>query len=106
MNLKRAIQFKDDQYELVTNNASAVFSLEESESYYLVSIDIPIISATGTKILTKKNEILIEGNENNIAKEKKTFFRCHSQSGGMKAAYQDGMLWLLLPKIQALPKGA
>ena len=87
----------------------ALFSLEESESHYLVALDIPTIPAEETEILSRKNELVVEGiSARDQLRAKQIFFRCRPKGKGIKASYKDGILWLLLPKsgLSTLPQPA
>lgn len=73
-------------------NPKALFSLEESKSFYRIAVDMPGLSDK-TEIVTQNNELLVSGGE-------QTFFRCRTKDKKIKASYQNGVLWLLLPKLQ------
>lgn len=80
----------------LTNIQAPLFSLEESDSYYMVALDLPSLPSEA-EIFTDKRELVVEGKENQL------FFRCRPQGQAIRASYQDGRLWLLLPKMVAFP---
>ncbi len=75
----------------------AMFSLDESTSHYLVAVDIPTIPAAATQILSTKEGLVIESLAND-QHTKQTIFRWQPKGKGIKATYENGVLWLLLPK--------
>ena len=77
----------------------AMFSLAESDSHYLVAVDIPTIPAQGTEILTSKGQLTVEGQSEN-SHERQTIFRMMPQGKGIKTVYVNGILYLLLPKTK------
>ena len=77
----------------------AMFSLAESDSHYLVAVDLPTIPTLGTEILSSKGEITVEGKSEN-SQEKQTIFKMFPQGKGIKTVYMNGVLYLLLPKIK------
>lgn len=105
MNSEKSLRVKTNAIASSENAPpSAMFSLEESMSHYLVSIDIPTIPAAETEILCKRNELIVEGKGvESPTDQKQTYFRCRSNGRGIRASYQDGVLWLLLPKIVNAP---
>jgi hypothetical protein len=76
-----------------------MFSLEESDSYYLVAVDIPNIPSLSTEILTSKGELTIEG-QSTESNEPQTVLRLLPKGKNIKTIYKDGVLWLLLPKFK------
>lgn len=76
---------------LDNENPKALFSLEESKSFYWIAVDMPGLSDK-TEIVAQNNELLVRGEQ--------TFFRCRTKDKKIKASYQNGVLWLLLPKLQ------
>ena len=77
----------------------AMFSLAESDSHYLVAVDIPTIPMHGTEILTSKGQLTVEGQSEN-SHERQTILRMFPQGKGIKTVYMNGILYLLLPKIK------
>ncbi|MDZ4662748.1 MAG: Hsp20/alpha crystallin family protein [Pseudomonadota bacterium] len=84
--------------KLSKQNNSAMFSLNESASHYLVAVDIPTIPTKSTQILTTKEGLVIEGFREG-SESKQTVFRWQPQGKGVKATNENGVLWLLLPKL-------
>jgi len=76
-----------------------MFSLAESETYYLVAVDIPTIPTLHTEISTTQGELTVEG-QSETSNERQTIFRMFPQGKSIKTAYMDGILYLLLPKIE------
>lgn len=72
-------------------NPKALFSLEESKSFYWIAVDLPALSQK-TEIIAQKNELVVKGEQ--------TFFRCRAQDKKIKTSYQNGVLWLMLPKTE------
>ena len=87
---------------------SSLFLLQESPLYYLVSINLPILKAVDTEILSKQNEsgnnysseLLVKGKsaDSPIGAKKEIYFHCLTKSGGMHAICRNGVLWVLLAK--------
>lgn len=80
---------------------SAMFSLSESEHHYWIAVDIPTLPTCETEILRTRDELIVEGLMRG-SEEKQTVFRCLPNGRGLKAAYKEGVLWILLPKVMAL----
>jgi HSP20 family molecular chaperone IbpA len=78
---------------------AAMFSLAESDSHYLVAVDIPTIPTTGAEILTSRGQLTVEG-QSEDSHERQTIFRMFPQGKGIKTVYLSGVLYLLLPKIK------
>ncbi len=76
---------------LDNENPKALFSLDESKSFYWIAVDLPAFSDK-TEIVAQRNELVVKGEQ--------TFFRCRTQNKKIKASYQNGVLWLLLPKTE------
>lgn len=77
-----------------------LFSIEEVDSHYLLAVDVPSIPAADTEIYSKRNVLIVEGESLEDQSMKQIFFQCRAQGKGIKAQYQNGVLWLLLPKEQ------
>lgn len=92
-------QYQPIADQLIRQIDPAMFSLAESESHYLVVVDIPTIPAQATKILTSKGQLTVEGQSEN-SNERQTIFRMFPQGKGIKTVYLNGILYLLLPKIK------
>ncbi len=76
-----------------------MFSLAESDSHYLVAVDIPTIPALETEILASNGQLTVEGQSENSL-ERQTIFRMMPQGKGIKTVYMNGILYLLLPKTK------
>ena len=76
---------------------SATFSLTESDSYYIMAVDIPSIQSQGTEIITRKNQLCLE-TKTGPSSAKQTLFKLNSNGRGIKSVYKNGIMWLLLPK--------
>lgn len=79
-----------------------VFSLTESDAYYLAVVDIPKIPTSNAETLTVKNQLILEISSGTL-RNKKTIFKLLPLSQEIKTTYKDGMLWLLLPKTKLEP---
>ncbi len=77
----------------------AMFSLEESDSYYLVAVDIPSIPAQGSEIFLSQGQLTVESRSED-SQERQTIFRMMPQGKGIKTVYMNGILYLLLPKTK------
>ena len=77
--------------------ASAIFELKEFESFYLLAIDLPSLEDTEIAAGTdQKNIQRIEVRKHH--KVPQVFFRCETVGTKVKSYYQDGVLWVVLPK--------
>jgi hypothetical protein len=77
---------------------SAMFSLCESESHYLVALDIPTIPSVHTEIAVCKGQLRVES-QSEKTHEKQTIFKMRPNGSGIETVYMDGILYLLLPKL-------
>lgn len=80
--------------------ASAMFSVLESDFHYWIAVDLPTLPSTATEIVRSKEGLTVEGRMGDIG-QKQAVFRCLPKGRGIKATYIDGVLWLLLPKSLA-----
>ena len=79
----------------------AMFSLTETETQYLVAVDIPSIPSLDTEIVATRSQLSIEGYAEN-SDHKQTVFKLLPKGKLIKSVYQNGVLWLILPKTPEL----
>ena len=75
----------------------ALFTLVETDTNYLVAIDIPNLPTEHSAIIQDRNQLTVESAcansiQNQIA------FRWISHNHNVEIACKDGLLWLVLPK--------
>ncbi len=83
--------------EYVTQFDPAMFSLEETESYYILALDIPTIPAVDTQVFTSKFKINVDCRSEN-PQGRQTLFRMFSRNEEIRSLYINGVLYLFLPK--------
>jgi hypothetical protein len=81
--------------------STPMFSLNEQDSYYVVSIDLPTLPSNHTQIRATSELLAIEAPPQDSL-DTKTYFRMLKKGEGIKTVYQDGVLWLLLPKYKTI----
>lgn len=81
----------------------SLFSIIESDDHYLLSIDLPTLPTEKAEVFCNSRELLIEGVVKGCPGLQKIFdFR--SAHGSVEAIYNNGVLYLALPKKSAGPK--
>jgi len=91
--------------------------IEETDSHYLMSVDLPGVSKKDINIEVKDNQLFITGERKYENKNRRTSERCYGKfhrvvtlptglnSENIEAQYQDGVLTVALPKAEsAKPK--
>lgn len=86
-----------DQAGNFEQEGEAMFSVDEAESHYLISLDIPTIPSLAVQVLRTKDALLVEGMFADSG-QMQTVFQCRPQGKGIQASYKNGVLWLMLPK--------
>lgn len=79
-------------------NEIPLFSVRETPSHYLVAVDLPNLSTDEMYIREKNKNIYVEGINKNEPTRKQTYFYFHPESKNCQTIYQDGILWLAMPK--------
>ena len=74
-----------------------IFHLEEYESYYLFSIDLPSLQFSDLDLEAGTNKLKLTGKRNESSPPS-VLFQCDFSSRKVKAYYQNGVLWVVLPK--------
>lgn len=86
-------------FTLPRSNGSRASIVVESDSHYLLAVDVPTLPLLQTEILRTENELVIEGSLLGSV-NKQTFLHMYAANNGINTIYKDGILWLLLPKNQ------
>jgi hypothetical protein len=80
-----------------------VFELVETDSHYLLTLDLPSAPVQGAEIELQGNELRVLMNSGPAADvegggDPGVLFRCKTLGKRVKAVYYRGALWLSLPK--------
>lgn len=81
-----------------TMPAIPVFDLQESENHYVIAIDLPSAPISGTEIEVRDDLLQVLMNCQSEVEKRNILFRCQSKRNVIRAKYQNGVLWVLLPK--------
>lgn len=74
-----------------------LFSLIESDSHYMVAVDLPSLPSHDNEVYVTKDELFVAGTVDGQIDQQK-IFSCIPHGKGISATYKDGILWLSLPK--------
>lgn len=83
-----------------SNVKPPVFDLVETDSHYLLSIDLPSGAVRAPEIEVRGPELRVTS-EPAPGEEPITYFHCLTQGRKLRAVYYQGALWLSLPKQRA-----
>ena len=72
------INYEVSKYFLSHINEIPLVSIKETSTHYMVALDLPDAPETDL--------------------QKKTYFQFHDESQSCRTIYQDGVLWLAMPK--------
>lgn len=85
-------------------DSAAIFDIQETEQYYVLSVDLPGLPDVGLEIRCKDKELKVIGDSQNSGDRPATqhpqpaLLRCKLTTQKMQAYYQEGILWILLSK--------
>lgn len=115
--LSSLVQPGRNMFELEESVFAPPTDLEETDSHYLVSLDIPGVKKADVKIEVKDNQLLVSGEKQEEHKEEHgnvlsmeryqgSFVRSfilpsNVNSDKIEASYQDGVLRIAIPKAEA-----
>jgi len=112
ISMQRNLERIFDQEEVVSH-FHPVCELEETDSHYLTSVDLPGVSKKDIQIEVKDRQVFISGERKSESKNKNIsersygkFFRVISlptdvDNENIEANYQDGVLTIALPKAES-----
>jgi hypothetical protein len=75
-----------------------LFLVEETPTHYLVAIDIPSLPAEEVRIRGKNKDLFVEGRPISEFLQNKTYMQFHAMTKACRTIYQEGILWLVMPK--------
>jgi HSP20 family molecular chaperone IbpA len=78
-----------------------LFDIQESDSHYLLAVDLPSLPPLGTSVEVKGDELKVLTGQKSAMNDmiENTILRCRSgHHSGIRAQYRDGVLWIMLPK--------
>jgi len=78
-------------------DSSPLFSVVESETHYIVALDLPALPSTENEITANPEEIQVRGKFDGQT-QKQAMLSCILSGRGAHAFYKDGMICLSLPK--------
>ena len=78
--------------------APPVFNLQEHETHYVLTIDLPSLNAQELAIEVSKNRLQLIGHATNDESPASILFQYESSGKKVKAHYQNGSLQMVLPK--------
>jgi hypothetical protein len=81
-----------------------LFDIQESDSHYLLAVDLPSLPPLGTSNEASSKELKVTTGHwfADSQSPGHTLLRCLTdRKSGIQAKYQNGILWLMLPKRQA-----
>ena len=92
--------------------ASAMMMLVETENAYLLQVDLPSVPIPIGEIISSEHELTVmtgqesdpdfSANQNHHKHFPSQVFSLHTMGGKIRSFYQEGVLYILLPKVTAL----
>lgn len=75
-----------------------VFSIKETETHYLIAMDIPGLPVNEARIREENKSVYVECMPDKRSSQKKTYLESHFKNKACQTIYQEGILWLAMPK--------